>query len=297
MRSRKEISEQGRACRRSRSAGLPCPKYISFSFLFLLLLSSLSFAQGIEIRVDTIKVTKTKTIRIATLWTVPKFILQVSGSFNSGGMELNGHNGGFSRDDFKTGRTFGARNGFGISVAGKLPLHKKGNFWLDAAASFNRFQSDFITENTQYGKVSYNVFSGGIGLDYNFTPSHRVKYFLGGNALFSGINGKAELVTADSTSKYDVDIKTSFRIGYSVIVGLEYSFDKNVGFNLGVKFTHANLLLKKSNPVTDSTQTDLNDDTPPSPTLYSGWKQFAYASAFAGVSFYIGVRAKRYKLP
>jgi len=262
-----------------------------------LFLSSLSFAQGIEIRVDTIKVTKTRTIRIATLWTVPRFILQISGSFNSGAMELNGHNGGFSRDDFKSGRTFGSRNGFGVAVTGKLPLHKKGNFWVDALASYNRFQSDFIARNTQYGKVAYNVFSGGFGLDYNFTPSHRVKYFLGGIALVSGINGKAQLLTPDSSSKYDVTIKTSFRFGYSVFVGLEYAFDKNVGFNLGMKFTHANLLLKKSVASADSTQTELNDDSTPAPILYAGWKQFAFASAFAGVSFYIGVRAKRYKLP
>lgn len=94
-------------------------------------------------------------------------------------MELSEHNGGFSRTDFQLGKSFGARNGYGISLIGKIPLHKKGHFWLDIISSFNRFQSDLISKNNDQGKVAYNVFSGGVGIDYNFTPTHRVKYFLG----------------------------------------------------------------------------------------------------------------------
>jgi len=67
--------------------------------------------------------------------------------------------------------------------------------------------------------------------------------------------------------------------------------------NFGVKFTHANLLLKNSPASSDVTQTKLNDDGPDTPQIYSGWKQFAYASAFGGLSYYFGVREKRYKLP
>lgn len=82
-----------------------------------------------------------------------------------------------------------------------------------------------------------------------------------------------------------------------MFIGLEYAFDKNIGINLGVRFTHANLLLKNSPLLTDSTQTGLNDDGVITPQIYSGWKQFAYASVFGGFSYYFGVREKRYKLP
>ena len=266
--------------------------YLKLALGFLLLANN-TFAQ--EIRVDTIKVNKTRIIRIVRLWTVPKFILQLSGNYNSGALELSEHNGGFSRSDFQLGKSYCARNGYGISLIGKIPLHKKGRFWLDVISSFNRFQSNLIATNTEQGKVAYNVFSGGVGLDYNFTPTHRVKYFLGVNTLFSAISGKAELVTPDSTTRYNVKINSGFRIGYSVFVGFEYAFDKNVGMNLGIKFTHANLLLKKTSALIDSSQTGLNDDG--IMQIYSGWKQFAYASVFGGFSYYFGVREKRYKLP
>jgi hypothetical protein len=266
--------------------------YLFFA-IFYLLYSEFSFAQ--EIRVDTIKVAKTRIIKIVRLWTVPKFILQFSGNYNSGAMELSQHNGGFSRSDFELGKSYCARNGFGFSLIGKLPLNKKGRFWLDIISSFNRFQSNLIATNTDQGKVSYNVFSGGIGLDYNFTATHRVKYFLGANTLLSSISGKASLIDPNSSVTKEIKINSSFRMGYSMFVGFEYAFEKNIGFNLGVKFTHANLLLKSSSVLTDSTQTGLNDDG--KMQIYSGWKQFAYASAFGGFSYYFGVRERRYKLP
>ncbi len=277
---------------------VPNKSFLSAFFIFIicsLLLVSFSLAQ--EIRIDTIKITKTRNIRIVTLMTVPKFIIQLSLSYNWGAMELSAHNGGFSRDDFKRGKSYCARNGYGISLTGKLPLNKKGQFWLDIITSFNRFQSDLIAKNTEEGEVSYNVFSGGTGVEYNFTSYHHLKYFAGGNLLLSAISGNAELVVPDSTAKYQVKISSSLRMGYSVFIGLEYAFDKSSVFNLGVKFTHANLLLKKFTQSTDSSQTDLNDLGANTPQLYTGWKQFAYATVFAGFSYYFGVRELRYKLP
>ncbi len=251
------------------------------------------------IKVDTITVTKSRTIRLVSVYTVPKFILQFSASYSSGSLELTGHNGGFSKADFDNGRTFGARNGFGFSLTGKLPLNKKGQFWLDVLGSFSRFQSDLIAKNTEEGKVYYHVFSGGLGVDYNFTPYHKVKYYFGLSTLFSIVNGKANLVdkTPTDTTNYDVKIKSSFRIGYTAFIGLEYEFEKNFGLNAGIRFTHVNLLLKKSTEPSVKTESELNDNSIDPAVLYSGWKQFAYSSVFAGVSYYFGVKKKRYKLP
>jgi opacity protein-like surface antigen len=184
------------------------------------------------IKVDTITVQKTRTIRLVSRYSVPKFILQFSASYNTGSLELTGHNGGFSKADFDGGRTFGARNGFGFALTGKLPLNKKGQFWLDVMGSFTRFQSNLIANNTEEGKVYYHVFSGGLSVDYNFTPYHKVKYFVGIGPLFSVVMGKANLVdkTLTDTTNYDVKIKSSFRIGYTAYIGLEYEFQKNFGF-------------------------------------------------------------------
>ena len=279
-------------------------KYTKVLFIAVIVFSCLDInAQDvkIDIKYDTITTSKSRTIKIIRVKTVPRFLLQISGSYNSGALELTGHNGGFSRLDFVNGRTYGARNGYGVNIIGKIPLHKKGHFWLDFISGFNRFQSNLIATNTIDGKVYYNVFSGGLGADYNFTPAERVKYFIGANVLASFISGKVSLpydITVFDPIRYqEVKIKSGFRLGYSVFAGLEYAFEKNVGLNIGFKFTHANLLLKKTTIPTNDTETELNDDGADPPVLYGGWKQFAYSSVFVGVSFYFGVKERRYKLP
>jgi hypothetical protein len=278
-------------------------RIITISFLILLFLnSSIVYPQDTtiqQIKVDTIINTITRTVTIVTVWTVPKFILQFNASFLSGSMDLSGHNGGFSVGDFNAGKSFCARNGFGFNLSGKLPLHKKGNIWLDGTAYYNRFVSNLIANNTTEGKVSYNVFGGGLGIDYNFTPAHKVKYFVGANVLFSVINGSALLYYYDVPDTiHNVTIKSSFRIGYSFFVGLEYAINKDFGINAGLKYSHLNLLLKSHTPVTTYSETTLNDYPigEKETQLYTGWKQFSYSSVFFGFSYYFKVKQYRYKL-
>lgn len=281
-------------------------KLFKISAIFALIIScTLLKAQDTSytIKVDTIKIQKTKTITIVKVRTVPKFILHFNGGLNTGAMELTSHNGGFSRDNFIIGRSFGARNGFGFSLVGKLPLNKKGNFWLDIITGFDRFQSDIFAKNTEEGKVSYNSINGGVGLEYNITPSHKVKYYFGANPLISLISGKAEIINPDN-NRVDIKIKNSLRIGYQAFFGLEYAFEKNFGVNIGLKFTHANLLMKKTELpeqdetlATPTTTVGLNDDASFEPIEFAGWKQFAYFNLNAGFSYFFGVKEKRYKLP
>ena len=254
-----------------------------------------------EIRYDTITVEKTRVIRIVTVRTVPVVILQLSGSFNSGALELQAHNGGFSKNDFINGKSFGARVGFGVDLTGKIRLHKKGYFWLNALAGFRGFKSDFFADKTEEGAVVYNQFSWGVGMDYFITPADKVKYFIGGDILGILIFGKAlipyDITIYDPIRYREVKINNAFRIGYSIYAGVEYAFEKNVGLNFGFKFTHANLFLKKTTVPTSDNEAYLNDDSSSPPVLYGGWKQFAYGSVFAGMSYYFGVKEKRYKLP
>jgi opacity protein-like surface antigen len=272
--------------------------------LVICMTSGSSIAQDIryEVKHDTIKIKKTRILRIVTVRTVPKFILQVNTGYNAGALELTGHNGGFSRDDFRLGKTFGARNGYGFNATGKLPLHKKGNFWLNVTSGFNRFESDLMANNTEEGRATYNTITAGVGGDYNFTPADRVKYFVGAHILTSIISGDARLIFYNpgseiNTTVVDLDINSAFRLGYSLYAGLEYSFEKNVGINFGFKFTHANLLLKKSTDQTVPGETELNDDAVNPSIVFAGWKQFAYSTIFGGVSFYFGVKEKKYRLP
>jgi opacity protein-like surface antigen len=274
----------------------------SLFIIVLILFVSTDFLTSQVIKVDTITVKKSKTIRILKMNTIPKFILGISGYYNSGNLELSANNGGFSRNDFKVGKKYGARNGMGISLIGKLPLDKKGRFWLDGISSYNYFLSNLIANNTEEGDIRYHVFSGGIGAEYNFTPANKVKYFIGVNSLFSFISGNAKIIEPDPADtniniNYNVKINSNFRIGYSAFIGLEYAFDRNVGINAGLKFTHANLLLKKTTSSTSIYETELNDQSVVPSQLYSGWKQFAFSSVFAGFSYYFGVKERKYKLP
>ena len=257
----------------------------------------------IVIKYDTVITTKSKTVKIVKTRTLPKFTLHINAGFNSGAMELTSHNGGYSRVDFTTGRNYSARNGFGFNLIGKIPLGKKGNFWIDIITGFDRFQSDIFAHNTEEGKVYYNSINGGVGIEYNFTPTHKVKYFIGVNPLFSLISGKSELVNPDN-NLVDFEIKSSFRIGYQAFIGLDYAFTKNVGLNIGLRFTHANLLLKKSEePIEDETSdipkytVGINDDATMEPILFAGWKQFAYFTGSVGFSYFFGVKERKYKLP
>ncbi len=274
-----------------------------FAITVLLCANTSAQDTSITIKYDTVKIQKTKTITIVTVRTLPKFILHFSGGLNTGAMELTSHNGGFNRDNFFTGKNFGARNGFGFNLTGKLPLGKKGQFWLDIITGFDHFQSDIFAKNTEEGKVYYNSMNGGVGIEYNFTPTHKVKYFFGANPLISIISGKAEIINPDN-NRVEIKIKNSLRIGYQAFFGLEYAFQKNFGVNLGLRFTHANLLMKKTEaPTQDETvvppvsTVGLNDDASFEPVEFAGWKQFAYFSASVGLSYFFGVKEVRYKVP
>lgn len=278
-----------------------------FAVLVIMLLCSLSTSAqdtSYTFKVDTIYTQKTKTVTIITTRTVPKFILHFNGGYNTGAMDLTSHNGGFSRVNLVNGRNYGARHGFGFNLIGKIPLSKAGKVWLDVITGFDRFQSDLFASNSEEGEVSYNSINSGIGLEYNFTPAHKVKYYAGATTLLSFISGKSTLINTQDNNVIDVTFKSSARLGYSLFFGMEYAFSKDFGLNAGLKFTHANLLLKKTEEGVQSSdgmvyETYMNDEPVPEgndPILFANWKQFAYFSANVGLSYFFGVKEKRYKI-
>lgn len=273
-------------------------KRICLFFLFLFVCQYNIKSQGNKVAVDTIFTPYSRVLKIVTVRSVPKFLLELNVSYNAGAMELSAHNGGFSSRDFILGKSYCARNGFGVNLTGKLPLGKKGKFWLDVVAGYSKFASDLIVKNDEQGKVSYSTFSGGFGAEYNFTPYHKLAYYTGVNLLMSVISGKGDNVQQfdNSRIRFNVVINPSVRIGYTFFAGMNYAFDKNAGINFGVRFTHANLLLKK-NVSPSITSSGLNDDYSDTRVAYSGWKQFAYTSAYIGLSYYFGVKENSYKLP
>jgi hypothetical protein len=105
------------------------------------------------------------------------------------------------------------------------------------------------------------------------------------------INGNAILQT--DTLDFKLKIRNSFRIGLSANLGMEYSFNNYFGINLGMKFVHANVLLRESKKSSNPYETYLNDEETTVIIPYAGWKQFFYASFYTGFNIYFGMKNKK----
>lgn len=222
----------------------------------------------------------------------PKVTLQLSFNYNIGHFDLAANeNTFFHRDDFINGNNFGTRYGFGVNLTGKIALHKEGNVRLNVTAGYNRFMSNFVISASPQGKVGYNVFSGALGIENNFSPNKKIKPYIGLDIITSFISGNATLTT-DSTD-FDVKIKNSVRFGASLNLGFEYSVNNNFGFNLGYKITHANIIGKQSKVSTTPGETYLNDEKLSAgavPIPFAGWKNFVYSSFYMGVNLYFKMK-------
>jgi hypothetical protein len=222
----------------------------------------------------------------------PKVTLQLSFNYNIGHFDLAANeNTYFRKADLVNGSNFGTRYGYGASLTGKIALHKKGNVRLNITGGYNRFQSNFVISASPEGKVSYNVFSGALGIENNFSPNKKVKPYVGVDLIASFISGNGTLTT-DSTD-FALKIKNSIRFGVSLNLGFEYSVNNNFGFNLGYKITHANIVGKQSKVSTNPSETYINDEKLPAgaePIPFAGWKQFVYSSFYAGVNIYFKMK-------
>lgn len=270
-----------------------------YTLLFLILSTAVLHSQDETRKVssrDTSynSIATTKILNMLKQGKAPKVTLQLSFNYNIGHLDLAANeNTFFRKEDFAAGKNFGTRYGYGAALTGKIALHKEGNVRLNVSASYNRFLSNFVISESPEGKVGYNVFSGGLGIENNFTPQKKFKPYVGFELLASFISGKALLHT--DSADFDLKIKNSVRFGVTFNMGFEYAFNNKVGMNLGYKITHANIIGKKSQIPSSVNETYLNDDKVAAGEVipYAGWKQFLYSSFYAGVNFYFGMKNKK----
>jgi hypothetical protein len=242
----------------------------------------------------TFKSTGAKLKNFYKIQNPPHFTLQVSGGLNLGMAELSSNfQNNFDSTQFSKGLNFGVKNGFGVSVTGKIPLHIKGNVRLNITGAFNRFKSDFLASSSPFGHVSYNVITLGVGVENSFNPSFRLKPYLAGEIQANMISGNASIVSPTTQVTRDVKFKNTFRIGYMIYGGIEYMFNNRVGMNFGVKLTNSNQLIKTSPKSDNPNEVPLRDqkiDGDANQLEFAGFKNFIYTSVFAGVNFYFGVK-------
>lgn len=236
----------------------------------------------------------TKIINMLKKGKAPRVTLQLSFNYNIGHLDLAGNeNTVFSKNDFVNGANFGTRYGFGTTLTGKIALHKQGNVRLNITASYNRFASNFIISETPEGKVAYNVFSWGLGIENNFSPVKKFKPYVGFDLVASLISGNAVLAT--DSADFNLKIKNSMRYGVSINFGFEYAFSNKAGLHLGYKMTYANIIGRKNKVSSVLYETYVNDDKESSSETisYAGWKQFLYSSFYAGINIYFNMKNKR----
>ena len=244
---------------------------------------------------DTSLNLKDEYVRL-TIRNAPPLTVQFSVDYNFGIFELSANdNGDLHTEEFISGQNFGVRHGFGATMIVKYPLHKEGHLRLNASLMYNRFNSKFnkVFEGEEYDFVKYDVYSASLGLENNFTPSFRIKTYVGLGLVGSIISGNARVTYKDASAS-ELSIKPAFRLGLTVFSGLEYLLRNNVGLNFGLKFTHANLWLKESKVSDNPDEIYLNDQRVTNRQLFSGFRQFAWGSFFCGVNYYFGVKEKHY---
>lgn len=227
--------------------------------------------------------------------TPPKFTLQFSGGLNLGFAELSSNYADvFDAQQFALGENFGVRYGFGASAIGKFTLNDKGNMRFITTAGYNFFSSELLSKKSAFGKVKYNLFSIGAGIENNFNPKYKFRPYIAFEADLNMISGSAEIIT--DTSTIDVKIKNSFRIGYAVHAGFEYLINNKYGINIGAKLTNANQVFKQSKDEGNNTEIFLRDKRVNPKILLSGFKNFVFVTFYAGVDIFFGIRNQWFKV-
>ncbi len=238
------------------------------------------------------------------LKSAPTFTLQINANYNQTFLDFNGtYNNDFHSDDFMKGQALGADKGYGATITSKLALDKLGKERFNFSLSYNRAlsylfgRSNSVQDN---GQTTINMMTAGLGIEHNFTPNHKFKIYLGGEATGTLINGTGTVWVEnrnDSAGAYSYGIKitNSFRIGAAIFGGTEYMLNNRVGLSIGFKYNFVNLLLKSAKQTDDpnSTSFPLRDKYDAN-VRYSGDKNLAYISIMAGIDFYWGIREKRY---
>ncbi len=276
-----------------------------FAIILFLFVSVFSFSKAFPqdksqktINSDTSKTQKIIRMKM-TLHSAPKLTIQFSGSYDFGVYELSGNsNGDFNSTEFVKGLNFGVRHGIGANLTAKYPLHERGNLRLDISLLYNRFSSSLtkvMSVNDEIEFARYSVYSLVAGIENNFTPSYKIKTYVGAGITASIISGQAKIFSDGVYN--DLSIIPAFRLGVSLFSGLEYMINDRMGINTGFMFTHANLWLKQSKESSEPGRIYLDDAMIKPRLLYSGFKQFAWGSFFMGVDYYFGISDKQYVYP
>src|ERR1051325_6807324 len=135
-----------------------------------------------------------KLQRVMIVRSSPSVTLLVNFNYDQAMGQLAGtYNNDFHSDQFLYGRAIGTDKGIGGKIISKFAVNKNGHLRITASGSFNHLVSYLFGKEqlADIGESKINIYSGGIGVENSFTPNHDIKLYIGAEALFNMINGKA----------------------------------------------------------------------------------------------------------
>lgn len=246
-----------------------------------------------------------QTNKYMVLRSSPAYTLQLNFNYNQSILELSGaYNDDNQSVSVYDGESFGADKGFGANLISKISMDQRGTFRFTQSISYNRLLTYTFGDKSTVadnGKATFNCFTGGLGLEYNFTPAYKFKVYFGAEMNVSLINGETRVwfenrlnpPPSDSTYK----ILNSFRGGFGLTAGGEYFVSENFGLHLGVRLINANLIGKQAEGTNEDKEFKLRDASNPQ-LKFAGDKDknFSFYSIMAGINFYFGVKTKKYRI-
>lgn len=245
---------------------------------------------------------KTETKRYMLIRSTPKYTIQLDVDYNQSFLELSGaYNDDYQSRNVFDGETFGADKGYGGSLISKIALNERGSVRFIQSLTYNRILAYTFGDKTNIaddGYANYNCYTGGLGIEYNFTPRHKFKMYFSGELNASMINGSLRIWFYNPpipTSDTNYKVTNSFRIGFGLSLGSEYLISEKFGLNLGARLINANLFLKQAEGTNADKEFKLRDAKSPG-LNFAGTKNFSFFTIFVGINFYFGIKEKVYKL-
>jgi len=242
-----------------------------------------------------------QTDKYIVIKSAPSYTLQFNINYNQSALELSGaYNDDNQSINTYNGSSFGADKGYGAGLISKISLHKSGNLRFTQSISYNRLLTYTFGDKENIadrGKSEYNCFTGGLGLECNFTPTKKFKIYVGSELNISLINGNVTVWFNPALSDTTYKILNSLRGGFGLSIGGEYLLSDNFGLHLGARFINANFIGKKSEGSNSDMEFKLRDAADPN-LKFAGDKNksFSFYNILLGINFYFGVETKKYKI-
>src|SRR4030095_4742272 len=228
----------------------------------------------------------------AQTYAVPKVSVHFHGGYTMTLPDLKGDYPG----DIQSGKNptpYFVKNGFNFGGDVKYFVDKKSTFGIMLALTYTMLSSgDIGLSDSTFGtgtfRTNMNLFTIGVGAEYDFAPKRTAHPFVNVHFTTNIIGGKTTFdQNGGSIPSSSANMKSAVRFGTTFGAGVDVKLSKKVGVVIGGRYAFANLFGKDSTAST-STEYGLNDKE----TTTQKSRKMAYLQFYAGISLYFGQKSR-----